>query len=104
MFACRRGEIVRTAPARIVETARFLREAPRPISLTGEGLGYHDLAGEGITVLEKELWLPTAGGLWRVGRRMALAGQFSDQSALLPLYMRKPEAVRLWEARHTGDG
>lgn len=40
--------------------------------------------------------------VWRVGRRMALAGQFTAPEQLLPIYPREPEAIRLWRERHGG--
>ncbi len=99
VYARRGGRLVPKTPPALIEAGRFLAEAPRPITLIGEGLGYHDLAGEGVTLGAEDLWLPTADGVWRVGRRMAAAGQFIAPEHLLPLYLRKPEAVRLWESR-----
>lgn len=75
---------------------------PRPILLIGEGLGYHDLGGEGIEIppaTQHELHLPHIANVWRVGRRMAREGLFTPPRDLLPIYARRPEAVRLWEAR-----
>jgi hypothetical protein len=75
----------------------------RPVLLTGEGLDYHDLAGEGVELAEPDVRLPTAEGVWRVGRRLAAAGEFTEYHHLLPIYTRRPEAVRLWEQRHGRD-
>jgi len=79
----------------------FLAGCCKPLLLTGEGLGYHPVAAEGVDLAPQELWTPTAEGVWRVGRRMAEAGQFSEYHHLLPIYARRPEAVRLWEQRRT---
>lgn len=87
-------------PPRLCSPEDLLAETPRPLLLTGEGLGYHDLTGQGVSLVEPELRLPTAEGVWRVGRRLAAAGRFTEHSQLLPVYTRKPEAVRLWEKRH----
>ena len=102
----RRGEQIAFAAAPAVLTPQeFLATAPRPVLLVGEGLGYQgveDFQAEGVRVVDPdhlELHLPTAEGVWRVGRRMALAGQFTDYPRLLPVYARKPEAIRLWERR-----
>jgi len=77
----------------------FLALTPRPILLIGEGLWYHELSGEGIELADEAVRLPTAEGVWRVGRRMAEAGDFTDPDRMLPLYARPPEAVRLWRQR-----
>ena len=79
----------------LMTPAEFLHLAPRPLALTGEGLAYHDLAGRGVELLPEDLRLPTALGVWRVGRRMARAGAFVPYSRLRPVYTRKPEALRL---------
>ena len=76
----------------------FLTAAPRPILLTGEGLGYHTVEGEGISAAEASLHLPTAEGVWRVGRRMSKRRAFVDANHLLPIYTRAPKALRVWEA------
>ena len=91
-------------PGRVIRPQRFVEQVPRPVVLIGEGLGYHRIEGGGILVGEESLWLPRAEGLWRVGRRMAAEGQFVPLAELRPLYLRSPEAVRLWERRHGGKG
>ena len=86
----------------LLTPAELLARAPRPLTLLGEGLAHHDLSGEGVTLpppasADRPPHLPVAAGVWRVGRRMARAGRFTDPARLLPAYSRKPEAVRLWE-------
>ena len=54
------------------------------------------LAGEAVTTADPSLHLPTAQAVWRVGRRLARAGQFTPPNRLLPIYTRPPKAVRLW--------
>lgn len=90
------------APAIVAPAAEVLGRLPRPITLVGEGLSYHELTGEGITRIAAGMpvHLPSARGVWAVGRRMAQAGQFTEYHHLLPIYSRQPEAVRLWEQRH----
>ena len=99
-FTRRDGVITPAGQAEVVPAADFLAAAPRPITLIGEGLGHHDLAAPGVTLADEALWLPSAAGVWRVGRRMARAGEFIDYHRLLPTYLRQPEAVRLWELRN----
>ncbi len=90
--------------ALLASPADVLAAAPRPLTLLGEGLGYHDLSAEGVTIPEPDATdrpphVPTARGVWRLGRRLAAAGRFTPAAELLPAYARKPEAVRLWERR-----
>jgi len=100
LFIRRQGSIVAAGPARVLPVAEFLSSAPRPLLLTGEGLAYHHLTGPDIQIADPSLHLPTAEGVWRVGCRLAQAGEFTEYHRLLPIYTRKPEAVRLWETRH----
>ena len=100
LFIRRQGPIVAAGPARVLPVAEFLSSAPRPLLLTGEGLAYHHLTGPDIQIADPSLHLPTAEGVWRVGCRLAQAGEFTEYHRLLPIYTRKPEAVRLWETRH----
>ena len=81
----------------LIRPEDFLARAPRPLLLIGEALEFVRMEAEGVTLCPPELNLPTPEGVWRVGRRLAEAGQFIDYRKLLPLYTRKPEAVRLWE-------
>ncbi len=105
-FTRRGGGIVQKGPGRVTGPADFLRRAPRPLMLLGEGLGYHDLSAEGVTILQPDATdapphLPVAESVWRAGRRGAREGRFTEASRLLPAYCRKPQALRLWEnARH----
>jgi tRNA threonylcarbamoyladenosine biosynthesis protein TsaB len=105
----RRGErIVPEAPAGVMAPAEFLAAAPRPCLLLGEGLAYHDLRADGVTVHQPldtsaPPHLPTAANVWRVGRRLAREGDFTDALRLLPVYCRQPEAVRLWQRKHGVD-
>ena len=101
-FFHRHGDrIVPVGPGQPLSVKEFLDVAPRPLLVVGQGLEYQPLEGPDITTLggEWEAHLPTAEGVWRVGRRMAHGGQCTDYPHLLPIYARKPEAVRLWEDR-----
>ncbi len=81
---------------------KFLASAPRPLLLIGEGLAYHDMAAEGVTLADASLHLPTAEGVWCVGRRMARAGEFTDYHHLLPVYAREPHVTTPRRAAHEG--
>ncbi|MBC8373409.1 MAG: tRNA (adenosine(37)-N6)-threonylcarbamoyltransferase complex dimerization subunit type 1 TsaB [Planctomycetes bacterium] len=97
MFARAAGLIVPQGRPRLVDTAEFLAGLRRPITLTGEGLAYHDLAGEGISIAPEELHFPTAQAVWHAGRQMARDGdeKYTDYSKLTPIYARQPEVLRL---------
>ncbi len=94
----RHGEQIElAAPPRLMTAEEFLAAAPRPLLLTGEGLAFIDIATQCVSAAPKDTHFPTAAGVWRVGRRLALAGQFTEYHHLLPIYPRQPEAVRLWD-------
>lgn len=99
IFSRQAGRLVPAGPPRLADARHLTAELPKPITLIGEALWYQDLSGQGITIGDEGLWLPRAEGLWRVGRRMARTGEFQEFHALRPLYLREPEAVRLWERR-----
>ncbi len=86
----RDGERIVPAGKGVVATPdEFLAQAPRPLLLAGEGLAYHDLTARGDAVADEAGNLPTAEGVWRVGRRMAAEGTFTDYRRLLPTYTRR---------------
>jgi tRNA threonylcarbamoyl adenosine modification protein YeaZ len=98
-----RGEEARVVPIgepALVPPEEFLARAPRPLLLIGEALELVKIEAPGVTLAPSDLYLPSPEGVWRVGRRLAAAGAFTDFRQLLPLYSRKPEAVRLWEKRN----
>lgn len=87
-------EIVADAAAATMPTDQFLTAIPRPILLIGEGLWYHELVGEGIALADEAIRLPTAEGVWRVGRQLAASGQVISHHELLPIYVRAAAAER----------
>lgn len=107
LFARRGDEIVAAATPGVVSTGELAARLPRPVLLIGEGLEYASIVGEGITTADRALGglhFPSAEGVWRVGRRLARQGRFVDYPRLLPIYARKPEALRLWERRGGPQG
>lgn len=52
---------------------------------------------DGLSVLDVELAKPQVKHVWQLGQILASDQQFIDAYALVPLYAREPEAVKLWE-------
>jgi tRNA threonylcarbamoyl adenosine modification protein YeaZ len=88
----RRGDAIAPAdpPAGLWRPAEFLAAAPRPLLLTGEGLAYHEMTAPDVALAPDELRLPTAEGVYAVGRRLAEAREFTEYHHLLPVYVRSP--------------
>lgn len=95
LFGRDRQRIVPAGEPEIATGEAFLAAAPRPLLLIGEGLEHHDLRADGVESAPAALHLPEAEGAWRVGRRMARAGQFTPPGRLLPVYLRKPSGTGL---------
>ena len=53
----------------------------------------------GITVARA---LALAEVVYQLGWQLAEANQFVDPKALIPIYLRRPEAEEVWNARHAG--
>jgi tRNA threonylcarbamoyladenosine biosynthesis protein TsaB len=100
LFARREDQIAQVGEPRVVTPQEFLDSAPRPLMLIGEGLAYHDLQGQQVEIADPSLHLPTPEGVWSVGRQMARVGQFTDYKRLLPVYTRRPKALRVWNEKH----
>ncbi len=95
MILTRDGEdIVPDGPAATAPTEQFAAAIPRPILLIGEGLRYHEVGGEGVTLADEDAWLPTAEGVWHVGQRLAGLGRLTPYHDLLPIYVRPAAAER----------
>ena len=73
-------------------------EANTPTLPEGEG------AECGQVKYHSELSQPRSENVWRVGCRLALQNQYTPAHELLPLYVRIPEAVELWEKRQGAGG
>jgi tRNA A37 threonylcarbamoyladenosine modification protein TsaB len=65
------------------------------VGLLGEGLVYYAEKFDApfTYFLDKSYWSATAGGLYRVGQRMAAEDQFADPYMLTPKYVREPDAI-----------
>jgi tRNA threonylcarbamoyladenosine biosynthesis protein TsaB len=85
----------------LMSMADLLQTAPRPLALVGDPLPpIPEGLAEGVLVLDRRLAAPRSEAVWRLGRAAARRGDFADPFALVPLYVRPPEAVELWNKRH----
>jgi len=91
------GRIVAQGPSQLLDVAEFLAGIDAPVTLSGEGLLYHDCTGAKISIAPPKLYFPTATMLWRVGRQMARDEQYTEYNKLAPTYARPPEVLRLAE-------
>lgn len=98
------GEAMFDGEPRVATPQELLADWPRPLVLTGEGANFCNWPDEpDMHLLDEAYRLPQAESVWRVGRRLAQADQFTPWPQLQVVYARKPEAVRLWEKRHGPD-
>jgi len=79
----------------------LLQHTPRPLALVGEVLPElpDDHAQNDITVLPPEYARPTSATVWALGRALAARHEYADPLTLEPHYVRRPEAVELWDQR-----
>ena len=77
--------------AGVVSTpAELLERLPRPAVLVGEGVAHHReaLVAEGVTLADEAVAVPRVATVARLGATMGEA----DARALVPIYVRRPEA------------
>ena len=83
-------------PAHLDTLTAMLEKAARPVHLIGEGLPFHrnatGLDGNGVIQTPETLWRARAGAVAALGHEAAQRGEFADPFALVPLYVRLPEA------------
>ena len=94
------GEPVVREGAHLGTLREVLGRTARPVHLIGEGIPYHrgeiGEGEEGVIVTPEALWQGSAGAVAEVGFAMARRGQFTDPDALVPVYIRVPEAEEKW--------
>jgi tRNA threonylcarbamoyladenosine biosynthesis protein TsaB len=104
------GLLERAAEPALVEPGVFLKDAAEharrlrtKVAILGEGIDYHRAAiptAREMTELDRALWFGQAAVVHRLGRRMARRGEFTNMRALLPIYIRLPEAEEVWRKKH----
>jgi tRNA threonylcarbamoyladenosine biosynthesis protein TsaB len=87
------------------DPAAFLAGLPAESALLGEGIAYHREAVDacGRLVLPDDLNRARAEVVHRLGVEKAEQGAFDDAAAVIPIYVRRPEAEEVWERRHHRD-
>jgi len=88
-------------PAHVDTLTAMLDRSPRPVTLLGEGIPFHQKfipADPAITLAAPETWRARAGAVAKLGLLMAARGEFADPYRLTPIYIRKPEPEEKREA------
>jgi len=113
-FTRRNGRACLSEAPKVLPSRELPARAPRPLLGAGEAIAHDELlrglrggrrADENadrfrdVTLAGEEYDLPAVEGVWQAGRRLARAGSFVHYNELLPIYSRKPQALRVWEAR-----
>lgn len=84
--------------------AKLLETISEPVLVVGEKLPLGQNPGapmaHGPVTYLANASQPRSDQVWRLGRQMAAQGRYVPAHDLLPLYVRVPEAVALWEKRH----
>jgi tRNA threonylcarbamoyladenosine biosynthesis protein TsaB len=103
-YANEGGEPVLREPARLDSLAQVLARVPRPVHLLGEGIPYHRKyvppEDASVVMTPEDNWRPRAAAVAEVGSGMARLGRITDPMALTPIYIRRPEAEEVFEARN----
>lgn len=83
------------------EILSFINKGNIPTGLLGEGLTYYAGRFESplTRLLDKKYWPAAARNVYAVGKKMAKQNQYSDPYRLVPIYIRKPDAVEKRENR-----
>lgn len=89
------------APPRMVDPAKFVGSLGGTPTVLGEGLEHHSAAVEkaGGVAGPYELWWPHASNVCKLGWELAQRDGFIDAVALVPDYVRRPEAEEVWDAK-----
>ena len=79
----------------------LLEACPRPVCVIGDPLPViPDGLQQGVTVLEPSYAEGRSNAVHKLGRHAAATRPPDDPMLLVPLYIREPEAVELWNQRH----
>ena len=96
------GSVSMRVEASLRTVEELLAAAPPPLAIIAEKLPDVPLPAD-VTVLPASYAVARGDALWRLGRARARADALSTPTDLLPLYIREPEAVTLWNQRHATE-
>jgi len=100
-----RGDVYRrlTEPAEW-DVEKLAATLPASCAAIGEGIPYHQAAVDraGFRVLPPEGSRARAEVVHRLAYARARAGEVDDSAAIVPVYVRRPEAEEVWERRQGG--
>lgn len=95
-FENRDGVAAVREAAHLGDLRSVLARTPRPVHLIGEGIPFHQqfipVEDAGVIVTPGGLWRARASAAVEVGHALAREGRFIEPDALVPLYVRRPEA------------
>ena len=96
------GRYRKVVDACVMTPTELLARTARPLAVLGEGVAYHRsaLTAPEVSMLDEELNRPRAEVVLRLGSVLAASGHFTDPVSLVPIYLRRPEAEDVWDARH----
>ena len=88
-----------------VDPRRFLAEQKPECAVMGEGVRHHraSVTASGLTILPDNLFTPRAETVYHLGVSRAATARI-ERRALVPLYIRPPEAEERWERRQARRG
>lgn len=87
--------------AKLRTMAELLEACPRPVCVIGDPLpAIPDESSQGVTVLGPAYAEGKSVAVHKLGRIAAATRPPDDPMRLIPLYIREPEAVELWNQRH----
>lgn len=102
-------ELILREPAHLDTLTAALFRAARPVHLLGDGIPFHlkflPPNDAGVIVTPADAWRARAEALAQLGMTRAPAGEFLSPDALIPTYIRVPEAeekANLNDAKPTG--
>lgn len=80
---------------------KLFNVAPRPLTIVADTLGPSiDLDGhDALHLVPPQAARPRSDAVWHLGRAAAERDEYTDPYKLVPLYIRPPEAVALWDKR-----
>ena len=101
------GALTISKPPALYTPAELLADLPAPVYVLGEGIDYHrpalQAAGMGTNYIietDPTLWPGRAELVHQLGWQRASRGEWTAPEALLPIYIRLPEAEEVWRKKH----